>query len=180
MPFQTHNPRLSDIWTEARVILLLKLDDENKLSRAQIANELAVQTGSRFSRNAIIGKLGRLGAPPKDRSKAMKRHAETRPKSLRPTPAEKPLPLLREAPQASMALPLASLTETTCHYPTNPEGQSFAFCGHPVARGSYCAAHYRICYYEPHQPRPDQAHRIRVANARRYREALLKPACEAA
>lgn len=175
MPFQTHNPRLSDVWTEARVILLLKLDAENKLSRSQIANELASQTGSRFSRNAVIGKLGRLGAPPKDRPKAMKRHAKAQ--FIRLPAPDKPLPPLREAPQESMRLSLSDLTETTCHYPT---GGITEFCGHPVGRGSYCAAHYRLCYYEPREPRPDQAHRIRVANARRWRQNLLKPACEAA
>lgn len=180
MVFQTYNPRSSDIWTDERIILLLKLDAENILSRAQIANELARETGSCFSRNAIIGKLARLGVPPKDRPKAMQRHAQSRPKSIRPQPAPRPLPPSREAPQESMRLTLEQLTETTCHYPTNSETESFAFCGHPVNRGSYCAAHYQICYYAPRDPRPDQAHRIRVINARRYREALLKPACEAA
>jgi hypothetical protein len=61
MPFQTFNPRLSDEWTPARLALLAKLNAENKLSYAQIANELRVKTGSKFSRSAIIAKSRRAG-----------------------------------------------------------------------------------------------------------------------
>lgn len=175
MPFQTHNPRLSDQWTDERVILLLKLDAENKLSRAQIAKEMARQMGCCFSRNAIIGKLGRLRAPPKDRVKSVKKYfAQARAK--RPPPEPKPLPpeiIFRE----SLRLSLNDLTDLTCRYPT--EG-IVEFCGHPVDQRSYCAAHYRICYYSPRTERPDASHRIRLINARKYRASLLKPTCEAA
>ena len=53
------------IWTDDLVALVQKLND-TELSRAQIAVEIFRQTGVSFTRNAIIGKLGRLGlASPK-------------------------------------------------------------------------------------------------------------------
>lgn len=158
---------------------MLRLDAENKLSRSQIAVELHRLTGSKFSRNAIIGKLARLGVPPK--AKAATTFKQKRKFADRPA---KPPPLLKAAPlpaavayQDSLRLSLNDLTETTCHYPT--EGIT-EFCGHPVTCRSYCAAHYRICYYAPREVRPDQAHRTRVINARKFRASILKPACEAA
>lgn len=245
MPFQTHNPRASSPWTEERVALLLKLDGEDVLSRAEIAEELRVRTGSTFTRNAVICKLAALGVPTKEAGTkrkprvwkeeqialllslreanlsatqiAKKIHAETgaffsrnailgklhrvgappaqkqklsaRPKSGRPIRIFRPkkIPIFPEihtqdpvAIQDSLALPLESLTEATCHYPTNLESESFAACGHPIHKRSYCATHYRICYYAPKPSRPDVSHRMKILNARKFRSSLLKPACEAA
>jgi len=183
--FQTYNPRLSDTWTEERIILLLKLDAENKLSRSQIANEMHRQTGSAFSRNAIIGKLARLGVPRKQRPEInmiLVRVRNARPKTISGPP--KPLPQPAIILQTSLMLSMDDLTPTTCRYPTSPSGLPIAFCGHEIARSSYCAAHYRICYNSPRDPRPDASIRMKIMNARRYREELLKkvlkPACEAA
>jgi hypothetical protein len=158
MPFQTHNPRLSDVWTEERVALLLKLDTEDQLSRAQIANELARQTGSRFSRNAIIGKLARIGVPPKTPKRAA--HHKRYVKSLLTKAKLRPPPTLRKNSSRiftlinpdpelleSRRLSLFDLTEDTCRYPTSAEGVPIEFCGHTIAQRSCCAGHYRMCYY---------------------------------
>ena len=176
MPFQTHNPRLSDVWTDERIILLLRLDAENKMSRSEIANELHRITGSAFTRNAVIGKLGRLGAPRKERKTRIPnmirlRIAQRERLKIRPDPAPPPKPL-----EPSLMLSIYDLTETTCRYPSGAGGPPFEYCGHPIERGSYCAAHYRLCYCAPKDPAV--SHRARVMNARRYKETLLKPACE--
>ena len=170
MPFQTNNPRSSDVWTDDRIILLLKLDAENVLSRSGIADALAEQTGSKFSRNAVIGKLARLGAPPKRKLDKPIVFNPPKPK-IQPfhilKPKEPPI-----APQSPLGLDLCDLTDRTCRYPVHNENEPVAFCGHPVSHRSYCAAHFAICYYEPRKERPDQAHRIRVQNARRWRAEL--------
>jgi hypothetical protein len=146
MPFQTHNPRLSDEWTVARIALLLKLDAENILSRAQIAMKLHDETGSRFTRNAIIGKLARLGAPAKGKQPARSRPMRGHPPRVeRPMRSYIPRPQPQPAP-VSLALSLVSLNDETCRYPTSPQNEPFAFCGHPIYARSYCAAHFGICH----------------------------------
>jgi hypothetical protein len=176
MPFQTYNPRQSDEWTIERIVLLLKLDAENILSRAQIANELHRQTGSRFSRNAIIGKLLRLGAPRKEQKTINNPKRKFVPKTLhqiKSSPDGAPCPL-----PDSLRLSLMDLGPISCRYITSMDGLPIEFCGHPISQRSYCAGHYQICYYEPRNQRPDVSHRNRVMNARRYKQSLLK--CEVA
>jgi GcrA cell cycle regulator len=154
------------VWTTERIALLLKLDAENVLSRAQIANELAARTGSCFTRNAVIGKLMRLGVPKKERPDRKPPYMP-RPRYLpgrssagpRPAPAPRPV---SELIQDSLRLSLFDLTETTCRYPTNDE--PWEFCGHPICAGSYCALHAQICYNprEPHVPRLSRQQHIRA------------------
>jgi hypothetical protein len=179
MPFQTHNPRLSDQWTPERITILLQLDAENKLSRAGIAGELRRLTGCKFSRNAVIGKLARLGVPkkePRPMSNRVRRDLERpfRPKIFKQIPKPPAEPL-----QDSLKLSLNDLTETTCHFPTSADGPPFEYCGHPVSCHSYCAAHYRLCYVKPARPNPEQAV-LRVINRRLFQKSLLKTSCEAA
>lgn len=145
MPFQTYNPRLSDTWTVARIALLLKLDAENVLSRTQIAMRLHDETGSRFTRNAVIGKLARLGAPMKGKIPARSRPMRSHPPRAERMRTYIPRPPPQPAP-ASLGLSLISLDNETCKYPTNPENEPFAFCGHPTYARSFCAAHFGICY----------------------------------
>jgi hypothetical protein len=145
MPFQTHNPRLSDEWTVARIALLLKLDAENVLSRSQIAIQLHNETGSRFTRNAIIGKLARLGAPLKGKLPARSKPLRSHPPRVERMRTYIPRPPPEPAPD-SLRTSLVDLTETTCRYPTNPENQTYEACGHPMYARSYCAAHFGICY----------------------------------
>lgn len=145
MVFQEHNPRLSDEWTSERIALLLRLDAENKLSRSQIAKRLAEETGSKFSRNAVIGKLMRLGVPKKDN-----RSEEPPKKSAAVKKITQEPPVILEAPipiGASLKLSLDQLKRTSCRYVTSADGLPFEFCGHTIFHRSFCAAHYRICYY---------------------------------
>ncbi len=176
MPFQTHNPRLSDQWTPERVAILLRLDGENQLSRAGIARELHTLTGSKFSRNAIIGKLGRLGTPPKCRpQKAPKTYRMTTFRVRGPStskPIIKPKPIAQE----SFSLSMMDLTPTSCRYPTTDS--PIAFCGHPIFRRSYCEAHFELCYTYPGRPRPDLVALQRRKNQRLFLNNLFR--CEAA
>ncbi len=169
MPFQTHNPRLSDLWTEERIILLLKLDSENALSRAGIATALAERTGSCFSRNAIIGKLARLGVPLKAKKCAAPKKSKG-PKIFIVHKKSEPLPPPTPVLQESMKLTLEQLTPATCHYPAGDQAP-FEFCGHPVFDRSYCAAHFKICYYNPGASRPDASFRMKRFNGNRFRLA---------
>ena len=183
MPFQSHNPGRPSDWTEEQSALVLKLDAENRLSRLQIAHEIERQTGCIFSRNAIIGKLRRLGAPmrqvgiwPRASAPKIPRIVEPKPPRNRPRKPKQPKPTTI-ALLDSLMLSFNDLTPITCRYPTSPEGLPIQFCGHEIDRGSYCAAHYKICY---HASSPVN----RMTNIRRHKEELLKkvlkPACEAA
>lgn len=141
MVFQTYNPRLSDEWTSERVALLLALDAENKLrgpknklTRAQIAEKLSEETGSKFTRLAVICKLLRLSA--------------TKQKT---PPIQKPLAVFRKPfPDPvvdSLKISLDELRETNCRYITSGDGLPLEFCGHPIKDRSFCEDHYRICYF---------------------------------
>jgi hypothetical protein len=181
MPFQTHNPRSLDVWTVERISILLRLDAEDTMSRSQIANQLFIETGSRFTRNAVIGKLARLGVPKKERPISARKTAIRIAERIakRHTPPEK-----KQRPPAilnpSLRLSLTDLTSTTCKFITSGDDQPTEYCGHSISERSYCAAHYQICYYSPRTHRPDVSHRMRVDRARLYKKSILKPTCEAA
>lgn len=181
MVFQTHNPRKSDEWTIERVALLLKLDAEAVLSRSQIAQQLHIQTGSKFTRNAVIGKLLRLGAPmrgPRPNIRLVPRDVIVR---IRRQPAErKPFPKPVHILLESLRVALIDLTETNCKFITSSEDHPVEYCGHPISQRSYCAAHHQICYYPAAKSQPDVSHRNRLMNARLFRQSLLKPSCESA
>lgn len=171
-------------WTEQQVVLLVELNAEKTMSASEIAKEMERRTGFEFSRNAICGKLFRLGIqnkPFKPR-KLRVRKAAAYP-SIRILEDQgvartaKPEPLVAFN---SLNLTLMDLGPDDCRYPTSGDNDPVRFCGHPISNRSFCAAHYQISYYTPRAPRPDASHRIRLINARKYRASLLKPTCEAA
>jgi hypothetical protein len=51
---------MTPLWTDDVIAVAVKLNAAG-LSRSQIANEIFRETGMHFSRNAVIGKLARLG-----------------------------------------------------------------------------------------------------------------------
>ncbi len=138
-------------WTTER-IELLKAHFTAGLSCGQIARTMGM------SRNAVIGKLNRLGL--------------SRPKAVGPRPAERkkapefrrprlvthnPAMALRldpfvaedEAPISSAArCSLLELTAAKCRWPIgDPGSASFRFCGTTQTAGlPYCAAHARMAY----------------------------------
>jgi GcrA cell cycle regulator len=159
-------------WTDERVELLKKLWGEG-LSASQIASRLGAVT-----RNAVIGKVHRLGLSgrattsrmktvrPRSRLAAPKRPAAPAAKprfaqignpavrALYPLDAE-PMPATEE-----LVIPLAerktiqTLTECSCRWPIgDPQMADFHFCGKAKVSGlPYCEFHARRAF-QPAMPR---------------------------
>jgi GcrA cell cycle regulator len=152
-------------WTDERVELLKKLWTDG-LSASQIAAELGGIT-----RNAVIGKVHRLGLSGRAKSPASTapRPRKTRSHShvLRvPRPVMRGNTALAHAyeydvePEPELidnVIPigqrrtLLELTEETCHWPIGDPGSTeFFFCGGSSVSGlPYCAYHSRVAYQPP-------------------------------
>jgi GcrA cell cycle regulator len=151
-------------WTDERVELLKKLWADG-LSASQIAAELGGIT-----RNAVIGKVHRLGLsgrakspssssprPRKPRSSGMMR--VSRP-SMRGNTALayeyelEPEPELIDIPLEQRKT-LLQLTEKTCRWPVGDPGSTeFYFCGgDSVNELPYCSYHSRIAYQPANERR---------------------------
>lgn len=161
-------------WTDERVELLRKLWLDG-FSASQIANELA----NGITRNAVIGKVHRLGLSGRAKT-TVPAAPRPRVKPLRPTVprtsapalrgnaalAIKSLPMEEEAPEPllieDVVIPISErvtimdLKEAMCRWPLgDPTSAEFRFCGakKPTdATGPYCAQHSRIAY-QPIQER---------------------------
>lgn len=127
------------------------------LTCSQIAAEIGV------TRNAVIGKIHRLGLSPGRPAAAPARVCPPRVRRPR-LPSQRQLLRLIGAetidgaapPVASMqACSLLELEPGKCRWPLNePGGGDFAFCGNDVAAGfPYCAGHARLAYRPPAQRR---------------------------
>lgn len=155
-------------WTDDRVEQLKKLW-EGGLSASQIAAELGNVT-----RNAVIGKVHRLGL-----SGRAKSPSSAAPRPRKPRPAQQMVRVSRPVARGNTALAhdyqvemepdpisvdnvipisqrlqLVELSEATCHWPVgDPASTDFYFCGGKAVAGSpYCAHHCRIAY----QPASDR------------------------
>ena len=165
-------------WTEERVELLRKLWDEG-LSASRIAADL----GGGVTRNAVIGKVHRLGLSGRVKTQAAASTARARPKAPagRPQGPQRPMPLThgntalamqtRPAPMpvarsfgSDNVVPMAEnvtimdLRETMCRWPVgDPASSEFRYCGGkaPIGEGPYCAFHSRMAY----QPTQDRRQR---------------------
>jgi GcrA cell cycle regulator len=148
-------------WTDERVERLKVLWADGR-SASQIAAELGEVT-----RNAVIGKVHRLGLsgraktsvparPRKERRPGPRsaRHATigaTALKALRhldPDPEPDPEPAFLEEPDPAFRATILTLTEHTCRWPLgDPGGPDFFFCGRASDPGvPYCPYHTRIAY----------------------------------
>lgn len=164
------------MWTDDRTALLRKLWGEGH-SAAVIARRLGD-----VSRNAVIGKVRRLGLPQRQTrcaaefgaSKQHERALIDRVRALMPTAAigkarretpptraaEPPAPLPPEPqgadqPPADVAARILALAQHECRWPFgDPKAPGFAFCGavRPRDDSAYCAHHTR----EARQPRTAQ------------------------
>ncbi len=152
-------------WTEDRVATLTKLWAEG-LSASQIAKELGEVT-----RNAVIGKVHRLGLS--GRAKPSRPKRKTTKKTVTgTTPAPKPrAPRAPSAPRtpeqivAAAAVPapppleakkmsngefatILTITDHMCKWPIgDPSKSEFRFCGRKTEEDEpYCVAHSRVAY----------------------------------
>lgn len=162
-------------WTEFRVEELKRMWTEG-MSASQIARQL----GAGATRNAVIGKLHRLGlsgrtpparaanARPRRPSQpshpsrpglmptagatALKPQFDAKP-SPRPEPAPEPIRLV-DTPRGER-VSILMLSDKTCRWPIgDPGSEDFCFCGAaPRPGGPYCAHHARIAYQPLHDRR---------------------------
>jgi GcrA cell cycle regulator len=136
-------------WSETRVTTLSQLWLDG-LSASQIAKQLGGVT-----RNAVIGKVHRLGLSGRASASAparARRTATPRPKRprraavaappLRKSPARPPVRDYAPAPEApGLIEDMALLGAHACKWPIgDPKSPEFSFCGRP-ADGRYCVAH---------------------------------------
>ncbi|HEU0150739.1 MAG TPA: GcrA family cell cycle regulator [Bradyrhizobium sp.] len=156
-------------WSDDRVEQLKKLWEAG-LSASQIAAELGNVT-----RNAVIGKVHRLGLS--GRAKSPATAAPRQRKAVRP--AQQMMRVARPVSRGNTALAhvfeveaetdpvtfdnvvpisqrrsLLELNEATCHWPVgDPSSADFFFCGGKALSGlPYCAQHSRVAY----QPASDR------------------------
>lgn len=164
-------------WTDERVALLRKLWDEG-LSASRIAAELA----GGVTRNAVIGKVHRLGLSGRVKPQASAASSRARPKTPagRPQVPQRPMMPMRgntalalQARPAPMPVPsrggdnvvpmaenvtIMDLRESMCRWPVgDPASAEFRYCGGkaPIGEGPYCAYHSRMAY----QPMQDRRQR---------------------
>ncbi len=137
-------------WTSER-IGLLKSHLAAGLSCAQIAAEIGV------SRNAVIGKLSRLGLSRGRRSagqtertgqRSRRPATFTQRRILRVIYAEVNLPAGSESVSSPDRCSLLDLSPGICRWPiSNPNNNDFFFCANCSVPGlSYCAGHARLAY----------------------------------
>lgn len=115
-------------WSQDDIARLRELAADVSLSAADIGRHFGV------SKNAIIGKLNRLGV---QRPEGISRGGAHRPAPPKPAP----LPAPRLMP-ADMRPP------TDCAYPIgDPKRIGFHYCNaQPWPGRSYCVVHMRVCY----------------------------------
>jgi GcrA cell cycle regulator len=154
-------------WTTERIALLKDRVDAG-LTCGQIAREIGV------SRNAVIGKVHRLGLSRFKKARAAEPGRTAAPKMTRPrtAPRHRIAPALPRARQQCLPEPaidlakrcsLLELQQGHCRWPiSEPGAEDFGFCGHQRADGlPYCAAHARMAYRP--STRVNLFHRERVA-----------------
>ena len=152
----TDPPGAVSTWTPERVEALKALADAG-LSCSQIGRKLGV------SRNAVIGKLNRLGlargrapAAPRPPSQAANQPRLRRPtimaqrQLLRAVYAEAPAAVAEVAVTAERCS-LLELAKGKCRWPiSDPGAADFAFCGNVAVNGlPYCSGHARLAYRPP-------------------------------
>ncbi|MFW2343178.1 GcrA family cell cycle regulator [Brevundimonas sp.] len=145
-------------WTEDRVGALTKLWLEG-----QSASQIAKALGGGVTRNAVIGKVHRLGlsgrAAPSQPARTTYR--PTRPRAAAPAPAQpsaprrieaaqsRPVPPTRPEPTPEMpgTATVMTLGAHMCKWPIgDPSSTEFSFCGRRASEGVYCVEHARVAY----------------------------------
>jgi GcrA cell cycle regulator len=158
-------------WTDERVELLKKLWGEG-LSASQIAGRLGSVT-----RNAVIGKVHRLGLSGRATTSRMKSH-RPRPRMAAKRMAKNRFsqlgnPAFRalyaeaevyQAPVEELVIPvnerkyIQTLTECSCRWPIgDPQAADFHFCGKKKVPGlPYCEFHARRAFQPPQTRRRER------------------------
>jgi GcrA cell cycle regulator len=150
-------------WTEDRIEALkaLWLDGYS-------ASQIAAEMGD-LSRNAVIGKVNRLGVlrsnktarAPRTRSEEKRRREERnhqlavirrrRREEIRAVlvaiVASDPIPEPVAVAMPSAPITMTNLEPAHCRWPINdPRAADFHFCGRPRTSGAYCEGHYALAH----------------------------------
>ena len=165
-------------WTDERVETLKKLWLDG-LSASQIAKQLGGVT-----RNAVIGKVHRLGLSGRATPSQPQRPAFKTPRAPRPAIAAAPAPRRAAEPALPSQLPAPALaaeepgTATVltlgahmCKWPIgDPASDGFTFCGRRSDReGPYCSEHARVAYQPQQQKKGGRSSASELARSlRRY------------
>lgn len=144
-------------WTEDRVGALKKLWLEG-----QSASQIAKALGGGVTRNAVIGKVHRLGlsgrAAPSQPARTTFRPARPRPpaaapsaprriEAVQPRPAPQPAPRPEPMPDLPGTATVMTLGSHMCKWPIgDPSSAEFSFCGRRASEGVYCVEHARVAY----------------------------------
>ena len=167
---------------------LLWPDDRSERLRTLWANGwsarlCAAELG--VSRNAIIGRVHRMGLEARGRAvKVDRSHMPRKPRKRGlHTPHQRdilgklvsPFAYVPRAVEVqSLKRDLLELAEGECRYPSDESPTTF--CGHPQRKGSsYCAAHHALCWvpWRPTVSR-EQFHQTRRENFRAYKAELVE------
>ena len=147
-----------ETWTAER-IEQLRHCIASGLTCSQTAAEIGV------SRNAVIGKIHRLGLSPARPAGASARSCPPRARHPRISPSSRLLHLIGAAApgiaadttaelapiDSAQRCSLLEIAQDKCHWPIgDPHAADFAFCGNEAVTGfSYCAGHARMAYRFP-------------------------------
>jgi GcrA cell cycle regulator len=169
-------------WTDERVETLKKLWLDG-LSASQIAKQLGGVT-----RNAVIGKVHRLGLSGRAAPSQPARPAFKAPRPARPAATAVPMarraapPQTREVSPTTARVPsqppqpeergvatVLTLGAHMCKWPIgDPATDDFSFCGRRSADdGPYCVEHARVAY-QPHQGKKKASAGELARSLRRY------------
>jgi GcrA cell cycle regulator len=164
-------------WTDERVETLKKLWLDG-LSASQIAKQLGGVT-----RNAVIGKVHRLGLSGRATPSQPQRPIFKAPRAPRPAVAAAPAPRRALEPSAPVSAPpqpyvaeapgsatVLTLGAHMCKWPIgDPSSDAFTFCGRRSDReGPYCMDHAQVAY-QPQQKKGARSGATELARSlRRY------------
>jgi GcrA cell cycle regulator len=162
-------------WADAHIDELKRLNDETELSCAQLAVQINRDFGTAYSRNAVIGKLARMGLVAKNRpgrntigKSRTPRERKPRNRIIQANGNSNRLRIIESVESEPIALRCAAveplnilldeLTAATCHYPYG-DTPPFFYCGHATLDGAtYCDLHHELCHTQARDsrgPRPD-------------------------
>lgn len=190
-----NNSDTSRNWNDVRTDLLKKLYADGRMSFSLIAHEINIETGSSFTRNAVIGKVHRLTLELRGRKKPpVKRSKRNRPlpvkQERKPKLVIHPHMILMaseviDTPSIDdLAIPVsqrktfAELTADTCRWPVgDPQEKSFFFCGAtPFLDHPYCHAHCRVAYHPTRKIEDDNQQAASEAKRRAYYRRTMRKA----
>lgn len=160
----SYRNRYTSIWTDERVEQLKQL-----WADGLAVSQIAAQIGEGVSRNAVIGKIFRLGLSKRAQPRS---NVPRAPRRRTATPTLSILPLFDLGPMNNIIpetpinpVSFFDLQPHHCRWPCDGQRLSILFCGNDAMRDRpYCSAHHRRAYVPS---RPPQTKEQRAAIERR-------------